>query len=86
MSWSIKDEYIELAQARHVVIYANKNGGEHHLYHHFKMDACPHCGTVKEPGEPIDFHQVKRETLEALNAHHDRVMEYRKLHPNVRVK
>lgn len=59
MAWQIKDEWIDLAQGKHVVVYHNPDilvdagGGsltpqEHHLIHHFGVDACPHCGHVKE--------------------------------------
>ena len=113
MAWQIKDEWLDLAQARHVVIYHNPDVTieiedantkrkkqvpvEHHLIHHFAADACPHCGHVKErkpqmmakPGggeveaPGIDFHQVKADTLDALNNHHQKLMQYRAKHPNV---
>ena len=58
MAWQIKDEWIDMAQSRHYVIYHNpdilvemkpgvKAPLEHHLIHEFKMDSCPHCGQIK---------------------------------------
>jgi hypothetical protein len=59
MTWAIKDEWIDLAQARHVVVLHNpdvmvedgKTGQmkpvEHHLINEFKLAACPHCGHLK---------------------------------------
>ncbi len=88
MSWKLKDEWIDLAQARHVAIFHNPDtSAEHHLIHEFKLDACPHCGVTKvnEKQEAIDFHEIKTATLKALNAHHRSLMAYRELHPNVRL-
>ena len=64
MAWELKDEWIDLAQARHVVVFHNKDieiatqkgssssqsprFAEHHLIHEFKLPACSHCGQVKE--------------------------------------
>lgn len=58
MAWQIKDEWLDLAQAKHVVIYHNPEilvdaGGpkpvpqEHHLIHQFGIEACSTCGHVK---------------------------------------
>ena len=123
MAWEIKDEWIDLAQARHVVVFHNPqvlvpsaNGAgkhvpvEHHLIHEFKLKACPHCGrsnsvvspltlagnsaaevsamagnTNQPEPEPIDFTQVKADTLAALHAHHATLMAYRGKHPAVRI-
>lgn len=98
MAWEIKDEWIDLAQGHHKVIFHNPDvlvpAGDgkvepvqHHLTHDFKLDACPHCGHAKVNGggEPIDFHKVKTEQHEALKAHHNALMRYRELHPKVRV-
>ena len=99
MAWMIKDEWIDLAAARHVVVFHNPDvsmevtaGGktkavpvEHHLYHHFKLDACPHCGVPGETKDLEDFHQTKAKVLQALNEHHQQVMAYRELHPKVRI-
>ena len=53
MAWKIKDEWIDLAQGKHVVIFHNTDiGAEHHLIHEFKLAACPHCGEVKPTKEP----------------------------------
>lgn len=88
MAWQIKDEFIDLAKARHVVIFHNPDtGSEHHLVHHFNLAACPHCGVPKVGSDknPIDFHQKKAETLAALHAHHQTLLRYRELHPRVRL-
>lgn len=65
MTWAIKDEWIDLAQAKHVVIYHNPDvlisaqaGAkpvpvEHHLIHDFASPACPHCGHIKERADLI---------------------------------
>ena len=85
--WKIKDEFIDLGRARHVVIFHNPDtGGEHHLVHDFRMPACPHCGVSKlTEGKPIDFKKQKDDTLKALNDHHRSLMQYRELHPHVRL-
>lgn len=59
MSWAIKDEWIDLEQGRHYVIFHNPDikvvpasgvgthvPKEHHLVHSFQLPACPHCGKV----------------------------------------
>ena len=85
MAWSIKDEYIDFQQARHVVIFHNPEfGGEHHLIHDLKLPACPHCGTPGEMKPPIDFEEVKTETLAALHGHHKQILEYAEKHPRAR--
>lgn len=88
MSWRIKDEFISLAQARHVVIFHNPDTkAEHHLIHEFNVKACPHCGTPHHDanGELLDFEKLKAETLAALTAHHAKVMQYRAKHKHVRI-
>lgn len=88
MSWRIKDEFLDLARARHVVIFHNPDSGaEHHLVHEFKLAACPHCGVSKTDaaGDPLDFQKIKVDTLAALQAHHKSVLQYREKHPNVRL-
>lgn len=98
MAWAIKDEWIDLAQARHVVVFHNPdvlvaqpNGkmapAEHHLINEFKLAACPHCGQVKTDAknEPVDFHKTKADTLTALNAHHKQLMAYTGQHRGVRM-
>lgn len=88
MSWKIHDEFIDSEQGRHVVIFKNADtGAEHHLIHHFHMDACPHCGrpNEKHETEPIDFHKVKADTLQSLQDHHRKVAAYREKHPQVRL-
>jgi hypothetical protein len=88
MAWRIHDEFIDLPQGRHVVVFHNPDtGAEHQLIHQFHLDVCPHCGhpNVTEEGEPIDFHQIKADTLEALNEHHQKSMAYREKHPHVRL-
>ena len=98
--WQVKDEWIDLAQARHVVVFHNPDvlvpGAqpgklvpvEHHLINEFKLTACPHCGQVKttDTGEPVDFVQVKADTLAALNAHHKTLMDYREKHPGATIR
>lgn len=84
--WKVKDEFIDLAQARHVVIFHNQDtGAEHHLIHHFNVNACPTCGHVKQNTEGTDFQKVKVDTLLSLNDHHKRLMQYREKHPHVRL-
>lgn len=88
MAWKIKDEFIDLGRARHVVIYHNPDtGGEHHLIHDFRMPSCPHCGTPKLTADkqPIDFQKQKDEMLQALNDHHRSLMQYREKHSSVRL-
>lgn len=101
MAWEIKDEWVDLAQGHHRVIFHNPDvlvpgrlrnmdvmvPVEHHLTHEFKLKACPHCGhaNADEQGEPIDFAKVKAEQQAALNAHHKQLMEYRAKHPQVRI-
>lgn len=88
MTWRIHDEFIDLSQSRHVVVFRNGDtGAEHQLIHEFHVEACAHCGHAKvdEQGEPIDFHQHKSDTLEALNAHHRKSLHYHAKHPHVRI-
>jgi hypothetical protein len=112
MAWEIKDEWIDLAQAKHVVVFHNRDvmipaDGkmvplEHHLINDLRLSTCPHCGQPKpvktaEPklvwdleGTPVaavhhDFKTRKRLMHEALNAHHQALMEYRGQHPHVRI-
>ncbi len=87
MSWKVKDEYLDLAQARHVVVFHNQDtGAEHHLLHEFSLPACPHCGVVQaQPGQLLDFEKVKADTLAKLHAHHRAVMNYREKHLRVRL-
>lgn len=88
MAWLTKHEWIDLARARHVVIFHNPDTGqEHHLINEFALSACPHCGQSKvtDAGERIDFQRVKIDTLKALNEHHKTLMQYREKHPNIRL-
>jgi len=86
MAWKIKDEWLDLAQAQHYVVFHNPDiGAEHHLIHSFKLDACPTCGQPKDSTGPVDFEAVKASTLAALNAHHTQVMQYREKHSRVRL-
>jgi hypothetical protein len=97
MAWEIKDEWIDLAQGHHKVIFHNPDvlvegwdnkprPVEHHLTHDFRLVACPHCGNAKAAeGEPLDFAKVKKQQHEALKAHHKKLMEYREKHPKVRI-
>lgn len=84
MSWHIHDEFIDLKQARHVVVFRNRDtGAEHQLIHLFGLNACPACGAVK-PSVPVDFEQHKAKILSDLNAHHKTVLQYKELHAHVR--
>lgn len=98
MSWSIKDEWIDLAQAHHVVVYHNPHvmiQGEdgkpapvtHVVTHAFNIEACPTCGHTKrtQAGEHVDFAEMKGSILNDLNGHHQSVMAYRELHKHVRL-
>jgi hypothetical protein len=99
MAWKIKDEWIDLAQGHHRVVFHNpdvlvphpETGAqvpvEHHLVHHFKLKSCPTCGHARHNAEeePIDFHQTKADVHRALHEHHNQIMRYRELHPNVRI-
>jgi glutaredoxin len=87
MSWNVKDEFLDLARGRHVVIFHNSDTkAEHHLIHEFNLSACPHCGDVKQAAAPIDFAKLKAETHEKLSAHHRSVMQYRSAHPQVELR
>lgn len=87
MAWKIKDEWIDLRQSRHVVLFHNPDtGAEHQLIHEFNVPACPHCGhphMIEQ--KPVDFESIKAEVHAALHAHHRRSMEYHEKHKNVRL-
>lgn len=86
MAWTIKDEWIDLARARHVVIFSNTDtGAVHHLNHEFNVPSCAHCGQLKGAIQPEDFHAAKYSTLKQLNDHHQTVMAYKEKHPHVRI-
>jgi hypothetical protein len=86
MSWTIYDEFIDLARARHVVIYRNADtGAEHQLSQEFNLPSCPHCGMLQGGTEPVDFLKLKADTLTALHVHHRTLLNYREKHPNVRL-
>ncbi len=88
MAWQIKDEWIDLAQARHTVIFHNPDtAAEHHLIHEFNLVACPHCGVprIDSAWKPIDFEKMKTDTFAKLNAHHQTVMKYCAQHARVRL-
>ncbi len=93
MAWKINDEWIDLGAARHVVVFHNpdvlvgKQPVEHHLHHEFKLDACPHCGhaTKDKQGISVDFALTRQEVHDALNGHHQLMMQYREKHPHVRL-
>lgn len=88
MGWQLKDEFLDLAQARHVVVYVNTDTkAEHHIVHDFRLDACPHCGrpNVGADNSLVDIETIKAETLNALQDHHRALMNYRAKHPNVRL-
>ena len=85
MSWQQHDEFVDLAQSRHVVVFKNRDTGEqHHLMNFFSLTKCPTCGNV-QPGTPADFDKAKADTLAALNAHHRQSLAYREQHKNVRL-
>ena len=98
MAWQIKDEFIDLAQAKHTVIYHNPDvlvdygrgklePQEHHLIHDFSLNACPHCGALHPDAQakPVDFEKKKSDTLAALEAHHRLVRQKLELHPRARL-
>lgn len=71
MAWTIRDEWIDLAAARHVVVFHNpdvlvqatrgravlgaKVPVEHHLHHEFKLKACPLCGHATQNEQGISI-------------------------------
>ncbi len=57
---------------------------EHHLLHSFKGQTCLACGRLT-PSEPLDFEEVKKETLAVLHARHKIVVQKRERNPNLRV-
>lgn len=86
MTWKIKDEFIDVAQGRHVVIFHNPDtGAEHHLINLFGLDACPTCGHTMATfhGHSADFHKLKADKLNELNDHHKKVAAYLEKHPHV---
>lgn len=87
MAWKIKDQWIDLQQAQHVILFHNPDTGqEHALVNPFKLQACPHCGHVKESqSQPGDFQKVADKELASLNDHHAQVMRYRERFPRVRI-
>lgn len=87
MSWSIKDQYIDLTRSRHVVVFHNRDtNAEHHLINEFKFPSCPHCGQVNyTTQQPVDFNTVISNTLKQLNDHHRTVLQYKESFPQVRV-
>jgi hypothetical protein len=93
MAWKIRDEWIDLAAARHVAVFHNPDvlvdgdPVEHHLHHEFKLKACPHCGHAKQDDQsiPTDFAVTKEEVHAALTGHHRLMQQYREKHPNVRL-
>jgi hypothetical protein len=95
MAWKTKDEWIDLAQARHYVIYHNpdilveKEPGkkvpvEHHLINVIKSDLVK-IAAASAKNDSKDFKAVKANMLAALNEHHQNLMQYRAQHPNVRI-
>jgi hypothetical protein len=95
MAWQIKDEWIDLAQARHYVIYHNpdvlvekelgkKVPVEHHLINMIKSDPVKMMAANTKIDHK-DFKAVKANMLAALNEHHQNLMQYRAQHPNVRI-
>ena len=88
MAWQIKDEWIDLQQARHTVIFTNPDtGAEHHLIHEFNFVSCPHCGQAQPTLQngKVDFDLIIQATLAQLNAHHQKAMEYYSKHRTVRL-
>jgi hypothetical protein len=97
MSWRLKDEWINLADRHHYVIFHNPDvlidygkglvPQEHHLMYSFDLAACPHCGAIHAiAGEPVDMEQVKVETLAMLNQHYRKAMAHREKHPRVAIR
>ena len=87
MSWQIKDQWIDLAQAKHTVVFHNPDtGAEHHLINSMAVPACPHCGAPQfSESNPVDFMKHQADTLQALNQHHQRLLAYREKHRHVRL-
>lgn len=88
MAYRQEDEWIDLAQGKHVVVYRNADTGhEHHYINLFGVDACPTCGhgMMTQEGHALDFHQMKIDKLVELNDHHKKVSAYREKHPHVRL-
>ena len=86
MSWKEHDEWIDLARGKHTVLYRNQDtGAVHEAIYYFNLPACPHCGDVKSPKEPIDFETFKANRLAALNARHLRTLQHTEKHPRVRI-
>ena len=57
---------------------------EHHLVHHFGGDRHTIIGLISPP-TPVEFEKIKKETLEALHAHHRTVMQKLEQNPKLRV-
>jgi hypothetical protein len=99
MTWHIREEWIDLAASRHVVIFHNpdvlvedyRGSGkmvpqEHHLIYEFGPWKDHATGTMKANQPQIeDFAQHKVDTLAALQAHHQLVMQHRDAHKQVRL-
>lgn len=93
MAWKVKDEWIDIAQGKHTVVFHNPEvqvadgaGGsmaaEHHLINHIGLDACPHCGVIspKDLVAPEEFKKIKAATLDQLNAAHHLRRQYAEKH------
>ncbi len=100
MAWEIKEEWIDMAKARHYVIFHNTDVLEpaydgsgklipkqHHLIYEFKPWMNPANGQPNDPpmGPVEDFAKIKAETLAKLQAHHKQQMQIREQHPRVRL-
>jgi len=85
MTWRIKDEWVDLAQARHVRILHNPDtNAEHQLIYEFGVWKCHHCGHPKDtPLEDFNAHTTR--VLATLNEDHQkRIAVHMAKHPNVR--
>lgn len=100
MAWEQREEWVDLATSKHVVVFHNrdvlvdygrgkKEPQEHHLIYDFRPWGVAEGGAMKGADavpERLDFEQVKKDTLEALKAHHKLSMQHREKHPSAPIK
>ena len=83
MAWKKLSEEIDKRTGIHYVkLHEPESGARHDLVIHIGLDACPHCGVVKqrEGVDEYDPKQIVQDHLEALQASHDAMDEYAKRH------
>lgn len=84
MSWRIKDEWIDHAQARHYVVFHNSDTKqEHHLINYFGLKSCPTCGAPSAQVQ-VDFEKIKASTLFSLQTAHRQALQYHEKFRGVR--